>query len=153
MDMTLQQAMKVAADLEERGCLNEPAKAARVLLAHINSLASPQVTDERMAFEAAWIDIGGMRMEDYDFSQGANGNYWDDEVQAAWEIWQARALLSALPTDKEAIRNAALEEAATITDGLRCRPEFEEELQDRLLRQAGEKIRALQSQPQQVTDD
>jgi hypothetical protein len=49
MDMTIQQAMQVAADLEERGCLNEPAKAARVLLAHINSLASPQVTDEQIA--------------------------------------------------------------------------------------------------------
>jgi len=48
MDMNLQQAMKVAAELEERGCLNEPAKAARTLLAHINSLASPQVTDEQI---------------------------------------------------------------------------------------------------------
>lgn len=48
MNMTLQQAMQVATDLEERGCLNEPAKAARTLLAHINSLASPQVTDEQI---------------------------------------------------------------------------------------------------------
>lgn len=60
MDMTIEQAMKVAADLEKRGCLNEPAKAARVLLAHINSLASPQVTDEQMrrGIEAAakWVD-------------------------------------------------------------------------------------------------
>lgn len=52
MDMTLQQAMKVAAELEERGCLNEPAKAARTLLAHINSLASPQVTDEQIVADA-----------------------------------------------------------------------------------------------------
>jgi len=56
MNMTLQQAMKVAADLEERGCLNEPAKAARVLLAHINSMASPQVTDEQIVEAIRQID-------------------------------------------------------------------------------------------------
>ena len=46
MDMTIEQAMKVAAELEEKGCLNEPAKAARTLRKHI--LASPQVTDEQI---------------------------------------------------------------------------------------------------------
>lgn len=38
MNMTLQQAMQVAADLEERGCSDEPAKAAQVLRNHIHKL-------------------------------------------------------------------------------------------------------------------
>ena len=50
---------------------------------------------EREAFEAAYIDHGGMRIEDYDLSydQAAN-RYVDDCDQSAWWAWQARADLS-----------------------------------------------------------
>lgn len=49
--------------------------------------------------------------------------------------------------DVAAIRTAALKEAAQVCWGMRSRPEFGEEIQDRMLRQAEERILALAKAP------
>jgi hypothetical protein len=51
--------------------------------------------DERAAFEAAYIALSGLRLEDYSLEYNeATNHYQDDLEQSAWEGWQTRAALS-----------------------------------------------------------
>ena len=130
MNMTLQQAMKIAADLEERGCLNEIAKAARVLLAHINSLASPQVTDDQVNPRLEAIRSAGLTQNDAIrmFNERNEFYEWpDDNMRSAhlnqfcWGFFDAIVCLLAAPPAAETYfdgvsesMNAAIEEAKPV---------------------------------------
>jgi len=114
MDMTIEQAMKVAAELEERGCLNEPAKAARTLLAHINSLASPQVTDEQIAFEQHVKNIFPHSWE-LDLASDRMTGYGSLQTMLMWGAWQARSRLSA---SQESVPQGWLDVIAKVRKGI-----------------------------------
>lgn len=63
--------------------------------------------DERAAFEAFWVrDVSdayrNMALDNLAKSRAGDGIYGNAKAQAAWEGWQARAVLSAQPSDSDA---------------------------------------------------
>lgn len=117
------------------------------------------IEKERAAFEAfettQWDDTperaGLFERSGQVFGKPA-GEYQRSSIQTKWEGWRDCATAKAqriaeLEKDAQTVRNAALEEAAQECWKLQCRPEFEPEFHDKMLKIAEDRIRALKEAP------